>query len=163
MWLKMNGDIFMLEKKSTRLEDIMPLIREELERDGSVRIHPMGVSMLPMIRQGRDSVVLSRLPDKLKKYDVILYQRENGQFVLHRLVKLKRGYVFWGDNDFEHEHGVERSQMIARVSSFYRDDKHIDACDASYRLYCHAWYGSRGLRKIIRRTVVLIYRMLKKN
>ena len=159
----MNGDIFMLEKKSTRLEDIMPLIREELESGASVRIHPMGVSMLPMIRQGRDSVVLSRLPDKLEKYDVILYQRESGQFVLHRLVKLKRGYVFWGDNGFEHEYGIEHTQMIARVSSFYRDDKQIDVYKTSYRLYCHVWYGSRGLRKIIRRTVALIYRILKKS
>lgn len=152
----------MLEKKSTRLEDIMPLIREELERGGSVRIHPMGVSMLPMIRQGKDSVVLSSLPDKLKKYDVILYQRENGQFVLHRLVRLKPGYVFWSDNGFEHERGIERSQMIARVTSFYRDDQQIDVEKCSYRFYCRLWYWSRGLRKLTRRASAVLYRVFQK-
>ena len=32
---------------------------------------PGGVSMLPMLRQGLDQVVLSPLPEKLKKYDNI--------------------------------------------------------------------------------------------
>ena len=153
----------MLEKKSTRLEDIMPLIREELERGGSVRIHPMGVSMLPMIRQGKDSVVLSSLPEKLKKYDVVLYQRKNGQFVLHRLVGSKSGYVFWNDNGFEHERGIERSQMIARVSSFYREDELIDVEKGSYRSYCRLWYWTRGIRRLTRRASAVICRVFHKN
>lgn len=152
----------MLEKISTRLEDVMPLIREALDCGGAVRIHPRGASMLPMIREGRDSVVLSALPEKLKKYDVILYRRDDGQFVLHRLVSTKNGYVFWGDNHYEVEYGIEYLHMIARVSSFYRDDKQIDVNSAGYRLYCRLWYGTRGIRKLISRISGLVHRIFNK-
>ena len=70
------------------LDELMPLISERLSAGGSVRFSPHGTSMLPMLKDGRDQVVLSPLPDKLKKYDLPLYRRENGQYVLHRIVKV---------------------------------------------------------------------------
>ena len=143
----------MLERKSTRLEDIMPLIREELHNGKSVRIYPRGTSMLPMLREGKDSVVLSKISEPLRKYDVVLYQRKNGQYVLHRLVKTRKEYVFLGDNQFEHEYGVEYGQMIARVSSFYRETKEINVNNVCYKIYCHLWYGSRAIRRLWRRGI----------
>ena len=86
------------------LDDLMPVIREQLDNCVSVRIEPRGTSMMPMIREGFDSVVLSKLPEKPKKYDVILYQRRNGQYVLHRLVKVGETYTFIGDNQFDSLH-----------------------------------------------------------
>ena len=139
-----------LGKKSMHLDDLMPLIREQLDSGASVRIHPRGTSMLPMIREGIDSVVLSKLPEKLERYDVILYQRENGQYVLHRLVKIGEAYTFIGDNQFEREKGITREQLIARVSSFYRGDKRINVDKPSYKFYCRVWYGSIGVRRVWR-------------
>ena len=133
------------------LDDLMPLIREQLDSGSSMRIHPRGISMLPMIREGVDSVVLSKLPENLAKYDVILYQRENGQYVLHRLVEIGETYTFIGDNQFEKEKGIKHGQLIARVSSFYRGEKHISVDKLLYRIYCRVWYGGRGLRRIWRR------------
>ena len=147
-----------LEKKSMHLDDLMPLIREQLDSGASVRIHPRGTSMLPMIREGVDSVVLSKLPEKLAKYDVILYQRENGQYVLHRLVNAGEPYTFIGDNQFDKEDGITREQLIARVSSFYRGDKKIGVDKPLYRFYCVAWYNSKGLRRIWRGLSAFIQR-----
>lgn len=153
----------MLEKRSTRLEEIMPLIREELQCDRSVRIYPRGTSMLPMLREGRDSVVLSKIPESPNRFDVVLYQRSNGQYVLHRLVKNRDEYVFLGDNQFEHEHGIKLDQMIAYVSSFYRDNKEICVRNACYRLYCHLWYGSRKIRCFWRRGIGWVSRHVRKS
>ena len=139
-----------LEKKSMYLDDLMPLIREQLDSGASVRIHPRGTSMLPMIREGIDSVVLSKLPEQPGKYDVILYQRENGQYVLHRLVGVGETYTFIGDNQFDLEKGIMHDQLIARVSSFYRGEKKITTDKLLYRFYCRAWYASRGVRRIWR-------------
>ena len=136
-----------LEKKSMHLDVLMPLIREQLASGASVRIHPRGTSMLPMIREGLDSVVLSSVSENPKKYEVILYQRENGQYVLHRLVKVGETYTFIGDNQFEHEEGITREQLIARVSSFYRGDKKISVDKPLYRFYCVAWYSGKGIRR----------------
>ena len=64
----------------------MPLIKECLAEGKTVKFSPRGTSMMPMIRQGVDSVILSAVPGKLKKFDLPLYQRKNGLFVLHRIV-----------------------------------------------------------------------------
>ena len=65
----------------------MPIIRESLEGGRTVSFSPRGVSMLPMLRQERDTIELSPIVGRLKKYDLPLYQRESGQYVLHRIVK----------------------------------------------------------------------------
>lgn len=151
----------MVEKRSTHLDEVMPLIREELQREKNVRIHPRGTSMLPMLREGVDSVVLSKIQEP-KKYDVILYQRRNGQYVLHRLVGVGEKYTFLGDNQFALEHGIDRDQMIAYVSSFYRGDREVSVKKASYKLYCRLWYGSRGIRSFWRRGIGWMRRKFKK-
>ena len=150
-----------LEKKSMYLDDLMPLIREQLNSGASVRIHPRGTSMLPMIREGVDSVVLSKLPQKLEKYDVILYQRKDGQYVLHRLVKVGDAYTFIGDNQFDKEKGIKHEQLIARVSYFYRENEKISVNKFSYRVYCGVWYNSRGIRRIWRRFLSFVQRKAK--
>ena len=147
-----------LEKKSMYLDDLMPLIREQINSGSSVRIHPRGVSMLPMIREGIDSVVLSKLPERLKRYDVVLYQRSNGQYVLHRLIKVGKTYTFIGDNQFEKEEGIDCQQLIARVSSFYRGDKKISVDALPYKLYCRVWYGTKGVRLVWRRFSAFVCR-----
>ena len=51
-------------------QELLPLIREQLSRGECVRISPKGTSMLPMLRQGMDTVVLAPVPEHLKKYDI---------------------------------------------------------------------------------------------
>jgi len=55
------------------MEEILPLLTELLSLGKSVRIYPRGTSMLPMLRQGIDSVVLSPVTDAPKKYDIPLF------------------------------------------------------------------------------------------
>ena len=138
----------------------MPLFTEALANGQSVRFYPRGTSMLPMIRQDVDSVVLSPFNGKLKKYDLPLYQRDNGKYVLHRIIGAGNTYICMGDNQFVPEL-VREDQMIAVVTSFYRKEKEIPVTDASYRLYCCLWHGSRSLRHFWRRGIRWIRRHLK--
>ncbi len=138
-------------EKDVRLEQLMPLFRERLEMGRTVRFMPRGVSMLPMLRQGIDSVVLSPLPEKLKKYDLPLYQRRNGKYVLHRIVDVADTYTCLGDNQFEKEPGLEHDQMIGLVTAFYRGEKYHSVNEIGYKLYCRFWYHSRELRRFIKR------------
>ena len=137
-----------LNEKSVQLEQLMPLIREQLAQGKTVRFSPRGTSMLPMLRQGIDSVVFSPLPEKLKKYDLPLYQRQNGQYVLHRIVKVGDTYTCIGDNQFAYEPGLRHDQMIALVTEFYRGEKRHLVMDLPYRLYCCFWHYSRWPRRI---------------
>lgn len=138
-------------EKQYRLEDLMPLIREQLAAGKTVRFSPRGVSMLPMLRQGIDRVVLSPVPQRLKKYDLPLYQRDNGQYVLHRIIDVGETYTCMGDNQFDPESGLRHDQMIALVTAFTRGDREIPVTVWHYWLYCRVWYHSRKLRRFYRR------------
>lgn len=142
-----------LHERELPLEQIMPLIRERLAEGCSVRLSPRGISMLPMLRQGRDSVVLSPLPERLKKYDLPLYQREDGKYILHRIVQVSDDYTCMGDNQFVKEPGVSHAQMIAVVTAFYRGNKLHNVTEPTYRVYCRVWCLSRPLRRFWRRGV----------
>lgn len=130
-----------------RLDDLMPIFRHTLARGKSVRFGPQGTSMLPLIRQGIDYVELSPLPQKLKKYDLPLYQRRDGLYVLHRIVEVGDTYTCIGDNQFAIEPGVTHDQMIAVATAIYRGDKRISVDSFSYRLYCRLWHGFRPIRR----------------
>lgn len=143
------------------MEELVPLIQESLSAGQTVQISPRGVSMLPMLRQGIDSVVLSPISDDLKKYDLPLYRRENGKYVLHRIVDAGCTYTCMGDNQFTPEPGLCRDQMIAVVTAFYRGEKKHSVSEPGYWLYCRIWHYSRPLRRFWRRGMGWIRRHLK--
>lgn len=149
------------ESRFAALDDLMPLFREQLEAGRNVRFSPRGVSMLPMLRQGIDSVVLSPLPERLEKYDLPLYRRENGSYVLHRVVEAGETYTCMGDNQFVPERGLEHGQMIAVVTAFCRGDREIPVTDPVYRLYCRLWHHSRPVRHFWRRGMRFLRRCLR--
>lgn len=131
----------------------MEFIAERLASGQRVRyLKFRGVSMMPMLRQGKDSVELSPLPEKLHKYDLPVYRRGDGQFVMHRIVDIKEDhYVCLGDNTLAFEH-IYPEQMIGVVSAFKRGEKRIDVTNTGYRLYCKAWRLTHPFR-------VGVYRM----
>ena len=135
------------------MEAMMPLMVETLAKGRSVRFSPKGVSMLPMLRQGRDSVVLSAAPEKLRKYDIPLYRRDNGQYVLHRIIGTGDTYTCMGDNQFRPESGIRSDQIIGVVTAFYRGERQIPMTDPGYRIYCCFWHHSRPLRHFFRRAI----------
>ena len=132
------------------MEQLLPFLEEELAAGRSVAIFPRGVSMMPMLRQGVDSVVLSPLPDRLKKYDLPLYRRIDGSFVLHRIVKTGATYSCIGDNQYVLERGVSREQMIAVTTGFYREERYYSISHPGYWLYCRFWHYSRFPRRVWR-------------
>lgn len=150
-----------LRDREMPLALLMPLIKERLAAGQSVRFSPKGTSMLPMLRQGIDSVVLSPLNGKLKKYDLPLYQRKDGSFVLHRIVKVKDTYTCIGDNQFQLEPGVQHEQMIGVVTAFYRADKRWEASSVAYWMYCRMWHHTRFARRVFRRLKAKVRGLLK--
>lgn len=138
-------------EKQVQLDTLLPLICEQLDRGDHVKFFPRGVSMLPMLRQGRDAVILSPVTGKLRRFDLPFYRRENGQFVLHRIIRVGQTYTCMGDNQFEEESGVAHEQVIAVVTAFTRNGKLWQVTDPRYRLYCRLWYHSRHIRRFWRR------------
>ena len=131
------------------MADIAPVIQERLAAGQSVRFSPRGISMLPMIRQGKDSVVLSAVRGRLKKYDIPLYRRDDGKYILHRIMDVSDTYTCIGDHQYVQEKGVRQDQVIAVVTAFYRGEKRYEVSHAGYRVYCILWHWSRPVRHLM--------------
>ena len=142
----------MSSSKEVQLEDLMPLIVEKLASGGTVTFTPNGTSMLPMLRDGEDVVVLSAPKGRLHLFDVPLYRRDNGQFVLHRVIDFGRdgSYVMCGDNQFQKERGIRDDQIIAVMTGFYRKGKMYRPHYLRYRAYVNFWYYTRVFRRAYR-------------
>lgn len=130
------------------LSDYEGLIREVLASGGEFRLYPHGISMLPLLRQGRDSVSLRQVDSPIRKGDILFYQRPDGSFVLHRVRAVTpNGLTMIGDNQTLPERGVSPDWVIGRVTRIFRDDKEVICDGLRYRLYRKLWQFtiSRGL------------------
>ena len=138
----------MCSSKEAQLKDLIDVITEKLEAGGTVTFTPHGESMLPMLRDGQDIVVLSKPKGRLHLYDLPLYRRSNGSFVLHRVIDFDNdgSYVMCGDNQFRKEHGIKDSDIIGVVTAFYRKGKAYTTDAIFYRLYVSFWYHTRVFR-----------------
>lgn len=95
-------------------------IEEVLEREGVLVSTTVGVSMYPMLRNRRDTVIVSPASGHLKKYDVPLYRR-GGKYVLHRIVDVVDDrYVICGDNCIRREYDITDREIIGVLTGFYR-------------------------------------------
>lgn len=117
------------------LKDVWPIINEVVSSDGEFSLKPNGVSMLPLIRPGIDAVTIVA-PKDLKKDDIVLYRRASGQFVLHRLIRIKKGRcTMFGDNQKIIEYKIPVTNVLAKVKSIYRDGEAIDFDGKEYKKY----------------------------
>lgn len=112
--------------KKVDLEAMLPLIVEKLQSGGEVVIPITGTSMLPLLKAGKDYAVLAKAPEKLNKYDIPFYRRDDGHFVLHRIVgEDENGYILCGDNQSVKEYGVKHSQIIGVLKYIERNGKRL--------------------------------------
>ncbi len=127
--------------------------RELLERDGHFLYTNRGDSMAPLIREGKDLVMISRIREPLKKYDVPLYQRDTGEYVLHRILKIRPdGYVLCGDNRWQREYGIQDRQMVGVLTAVIREGKEFSLEDGRYRACVRLWCGAFPLRVLLLRS-----------
>lgn len=74
-----------MDKKTVPNDILIPEIGKLLAEGREVELRPKGNSMLPFIRQEKDSVVLLKKPD-VEVGDIVL-AKTGGRFVLHRVYK----------------------------------------------------------------------------
>lgn len=138
-------------------------IEKVLQEKGRIVNAPFGNSMLPLIRPGKDVVVLKRVQELPEKYDVVLYRRANGKYILHRILDVKEeGYILCGDGQYVKEYKVHREQILGVMEGFYRNKTYVDVKSKGYRLYTRLWCMSLGVRKILLLSAALERRALAK-
>lgn len=143
-----------------QLKDYEHVIRDVLESGGEFQIYPRGTSMLPLLWQDRDWVTLVKPVDPPRIRDIILYQRTDGSYVLHRILKREKdGYVLCGDNQAWLEKGIQTEQIIGVVNALGINGKRYEKNSMRMQLYEQVWCFM-PLRKLYFR--VLGHRYLKR-
>ncbi len=140
----------MYKFKTVDIYQITPIIEELLSSGRDVRLTVVGNSMFPMLHSGTDSVVLTKVSRPLSKYDIPLYRRKTGEYVMHRIVKVNDGFFTMnGDNQYTLESPVYPDMIIGVVREFYRKGKKISCTGFLYRSYCVFWVMFRPMRGVI--------------
>lgn len=125
------------------LRDLEPFIETVFASGSRLMFYPKGRSMEPFLHDRREKIVLVRPAEKgdYRKGDIIFYKRENGSFILHRIVGERRdGFVLCGDAQTVREFGIRPDQVIARVEGFYRGRRLIDCRkNLRYRFLASLW------------------------
>ena len=130
----------MPEKGKFKLSEYDETIRFVLENGGEFRLYPRGTSMLPLLREGKDSVCLIKADDILKKNDIVFYLRDDGHYVLHRIVGVsENGFILCGDNQTTLEKFIKKEQIIGVVNRIFRGEKEVSLKGFKYRFYLLLW------------------------
>lgn len=142
--------------KTLKFEDILLF-------DGSLLYTAVGTSMLPLVKEHHDLVTIVKNTTRLKKRDVALFKRDDGKYVLHRVMKVtKEGYVMCGDHQWIKEKGVREDQVLGYLTQVDKGDKVITIEDKKYKRYVRLWCNFFYIRASILWLKALPYRIKRK-
>ena len=147
-----------MHKEYATFEDV-------LDRTGRLIYTNVGVSMRPLLREGRDVMVIEKLTDAPGKYDAVLFRRPGvtgrGRYVLHRVLRDNGDGTYWivGDNCTGGE-TVGRENILGVLTAVKRSKKTVEVTDPGYRLYVALWCAPYPLRFLILRLRRFILRAL---
>lgn len=148
----------MVEKKIIPNSLFFSEVKAQISEGRKVVIPVKGNSMLPFIREGRDSVELAPCKD-VEVGEILLVRLDNGHYVLHRVWELRgESVILMGDGNVKGKEVCKRGQVVGVVSRIFRGEGVVDCASPSYRRCVKIW---RRLLPI-RRYILAIYRRLIK-
>ena len=135
------------------------VLKELVEEGREVSMLISGSSMSPFLCHGRDHVYF-KAPDRpLRVGDMVFYQRQSGQYVLHRICKVKDGsYYIVGDAQTEIEGPVSREQIFALVTRVQRKGRLLGPGNFWWEFFARVWIRLIPLRPLLVRAYGLFHR-----
>lgn len=148
----------------------MATFEEIIAQQGVLVYTNTGNSMMPLLRQHRDLLVIKPKPEgRLSRLDVPLYKRDSGKYILHRVLWVrKHDYVLCGDNQWYPERGITDRHIIGVLDAVVRNGVTIPLRSTpehphvswTYRLYAHLWCDLYVLRAPILFIIMKLNRLL---
>jgi len=136
-------------------------IVKQLDDKGFVVSKVRGVSMWPLLNQKNTTVYIEKSKD-YKKYDCILFIRQNKDMILHRILKVQKDYfLVCGDNQAYVEK-VYLSQIKGKLTEYYKNGKTKHLKGFLYQLYLRCMLITRPLRILRDLAKKMVKKVLKK-
>lgn len=138
-------------------------LRELTEQGKEVSLLISGNSMSPFMVHQRDTICFKKPDRELRKGDMVFYQRMNGQFIMHRIWKVKEdGFYIVGDAQQEIEGPVAREQIFAVITKVKRKGKWIGPGNFWWEFFEHVWINVVPIRRYLRAGYSMICRIIKR-
>ncbi len=116
-------------------EEYFERVKQQLSENGQAFVRVTGISMQPLLRHLRDGVAIVP-PEKIHRGDIVLFDRKNGRYALHRVIRKGReGFTMAGDNQRFMEKDLPYDQIVGVVSGIQRKGKWIPCSNIWLRLY----------------------------
>lgn len=135
--------------------------KDIIDKNGFIITNFLGTSMYPLLVEKVDTVKLVKITKPLKKYDVILYRRDN-KYILHRIVKVKKNcYYLCGDNQTVVEKNVTDDMIIAIMDGFYKGEVYHSIDEVKYIRYYKKIVRNRVYRRIkqlVKKTINSVFK-----
>lgn len=127
------------------------ILEELTKEEKSVGIPVAGNSMAPFLISGRDHVLFQKPDRPLRVGDIVFFQRENGEYVLHRIRKIRNGmYYIVGDAQTVVEGPIREKQIFGLVTKVRRKGKWIDESDSWWLFFEKIWIHMIPFRPLVR-------------
>ncbi len=127
------------KEKANRTLSISIKQWHELSLDGvstSVSLKLDGESMRPLIRKQKDSVTVLPVYRELKKGDIVLFARNDGAYVVHRVCKISVDEIVTvGDNCIKFDAPVPILSVLGIVVRLERNGKIYNLDSTASRIY----------------------------
>lgn len=139
-------------KRSVDSALLMEQYRALLETVDVLPLEVSGSSMTPFLAPGRDSVLLAKPGETLRRGDIALYQRESGAYVMHRVYRRERdgSYTMLGDAQRAFERGIRREQILAVACAAVRKGKEQKPGCFWWDFFARVWISVVPLRPVLR-------------
>lgn len=128
-------------------EELIPPLLSLLEQTDNVPLVISGSSMSPFLVHHRDTVYLSKVRHPLRRGDMILYQRDNGRYILHRIYRTEdKTLTMVGDAQTSLERNIRPDQVLALVTAVRRKGRLLKQGSFWWEFFRHIWIRMVPLR-----------------
>lgn len=135
------------------------VLRELVEQGQEVSMLISGSSMAPFLIHERDSICFRQPERPLRKGEMVFYQRDNGQFVMHRICNVKpEGYYIVGDAQTVIEGPIREDQIFAVITKVKRKGKWNEPGDFWWEFFEHVWIHMIPMRRYIMKIYAKVVR-----
>lgn len=149
----------MCKVKVIDTESFLQVLCDLTDEGRTVSVVVSGGSMLPFLSGNRDSVYLEKPAGKLRKGDIVLFRRTNGDFVLHRIKSIKKDdFYLIGDRQYGVEGPVKLQQIAAVAVGARRKGKEITPRHPVWIFYSKVWINLVFLRPVLFRVAGVLRR-----
>ena len=145
--MRLKNDIFFAE------------VEELLAEGRQVTILVRGNSMRPLLRDGRDKVILRRANDEDIRKGAVMLFRHRVSHVMHRVTRIEGDVViFEGDGNYKIQEIALRKDIIAVMEAVVRPSgRRIECSSRRWRILSFMWLSQA---RIERRVILGIMRRL---